>query len=260
MSENEVVRTEWPEGPAQGRREGAADALVLCEHASNAFPQRFGTLGLGDAARQSHAAWDPGALELARALADHLHAPLVAAGVSRLLYDCNRPPEAPGAMPAQSEVFEIPGNRDLDARARAARVREIYQPFLDEVARTQRATRPRALVTMHTFTPVYNGARRAVEIGVLHDADSRLADAMLARAASDPAFDTRRNQPYGPEDGVTHSLKIHGVERGIANVMIEVRNDLVATDAGLERVSAWLNPLVAGALADVLAGQDGAAS
>ena len=254
MDENTVVKTEWPAGAAPGQAEAPLGALVLCEHASNAFPARFGTLGLSAEARVSHAAWDPGALELARALAGELRAPLVAAQVSRLLYDCNRPPDAPGAMPATSEVFEIPGNRDLDARARAARVREIYQPFIDEVGRVQDQIRARALITMHTFTPVYHGVARAVEVGILHDQDSRLADAILARAGADSPYDIRRNQPYGPEDGVTHSLKIHGIARAIPNVMIEVRNDLVATTAGLERVSAWLNPLVARALEDVLAG------
>jgi len=249
MENDQVVKTE---GLRAGHKPGAQNTLVLCEHASAAFPPRFGTLGLSLEAQRSHAAWDPGALDLARGLAQHLDAPLVAAKVSRLLYDCNRPPEAPGAMAEQSEVFSVPGNRNLDPRAKAARVSQIYRPFLAEVGRVLDASQARALVTMHTFTPVYNGESRAVEIGGLHDSDSRLADAILSRAGPDAPFDMRRNAPYGPADGVTHSLRIHGVERGIFNVMIEVRNDLVATEAGLARVSAWLNPLVAGALESVL--------
>ena len=255
MEDDQVVKTE---GLRVGDKPGAQQAVVLCEHASAAFPPRFGTLGLSREAQRSHAAWDPGALDLARGLAQHLDAPLVAAKVSRLLYDCNRPPEAPGAMAEQSEVFAIPGNRNLDPRAKAARVNQIYRPFLAEVGRVLDASQARALVTMHSFTPVYNGQNRAVEIGVLHDSDSRLADAILAGAGPDAPFDIRRNQPYGPADGVTHSLKIHGIERGLFNVMIEVRNDLVATEAGLARVSAWLNPLVAGALETVLATDSGA--
>ena len=230
---------------------------MLCEHASAAFPARFGTLGLSEAARLSHAAWDPGALELARSLARHLGAPLVAGGVSRLLYDCNRPPDSPGAIRAQSEIYEVPGNRDLDARARQARIDQIYRPFIAEVGRVLDGSGARALITMHSFTPVYEGRRRDVEIGVLHDSDSRLADAVLRRAGQGAPphaalYDIRRNEPYGPEDGVTHSLKIHGIARGIPNVMIEVRNDLVADAAGLARLSAWLDPLLAAALGDVL--------
>ncbi len=252
--DSEVVRTEEFE-PGQV----PAPALVLCEHASAAFPARFGTLGLSEEARLSHAAWDPGALELARSLARHLGAPLVAAGVSRLLYDCNRPPDSPGAIREQSEIYAVPGNRDLDARARQARIDQIYRPFVAEVGRVLDRSRARALVTMHTFTPVYEGRRREVEIGVLHDSDSRLADAVLRRAGQGAPHDIRRNEPYGPADGVTHSLKVHGIARGIPNVMIEVRNDLVADAAGLARVSAWLDPLLAAALGDVLGEGAGAA-
>ncbi len=258
--DSEVVRTEGFE-PGQGVPASApAPALVLCEHASADFPARFGTLGLSEEARLSHAAWDPGALELARSLARHLGAPLVAAGVSRLLYDCNRPPDSPGAIREQSEIYAVPGNRDLDARARQARIDQIYRPFVAEVGRVLDGSGARALITMHTFTPVYEGRRREVEIGVLHDSDSRLADAVLRRtgqgtshgASNGAPHDIRRNEPYGPADGVTHSLKIHGIARGIPNVMIEVRNDLVGDAAGLQRISAWLNPLLAAALADVL--------
>ena len=240
MGEFEVVGTEG--------LQGASRALVLCEHASHVFPPYFGTLGLSEEDRLSHVAWDPGALDLARALAAHLGAPLVAGRVSRLLYDCNRPPEAASAIPERSENTDIPGNRGLGPEARAERERLIYQPFCAEVARVSAATQPLALITMHSFTPVYFGQRRDVEIGILHDEDSRLADAILAGAGPDAPYDVRRNAPYGPADGVTHSLKKHGMERGIASVMIEVRNDLLATPEGIERVSAWLNPLVARAL------------
>ena len=77
----------------------------------------------------SHAAWDPGARELSLRLAEALQAPAVASRVSRLVYDCNRPPEAPGAIPEQSERIIVPGNVDLDREARVARIRMVYEPF-----------------------------------------------------------------------------------------------------------------------------------
>jgi predicted N-formylglutamate amidohydrolase len=82
------------------------------------------------------------------------------------------------------------------------------------------------LVTIHSFTPVYNGVRRSCEIGILHDADSRLADAMLAGTIP---FKMERNVPYSASDGVTHTLRTHAIPRGWPNVMIEIRNDLIAT-------------------------------
>ncbi|WP_083096269.1 N-formylglutamate amidohydrolase [Pseudophaeobacter leonis] len=216
---------------------GRGEALILCEHASHHIPRRYGDLGLAGgltgADRQSHAAWDPGARAVSRALSAALDAPLIAARVSRLVYDCNRPPEAVSAMPAKSELIEIPGNANLSDDDREERVHTIYRPFCDAVSRLIADRKAEglatALITMHSFTPVYYGTHRPVEIGILHDSDSRLADAMLAQASALPHRRIERNEPYGPQDGVTHSLQLHGVKNAMPNVMIEVRNDLLRT-------------------------------
>lgn len=223
--------------------------LLICEHASCAFPPEFGDLGLDEDVRRSHVAWDPGALALTRYLGDALGAPLVAGNVSRLLYDCNRPPEAPDATPAKSEVFDIPGNVGLDAGARKERADSIYHPFSAAVESAIAQVDPAAIVTIHSFTPVYFGAPRAVEIGVLHDADTRLADALLAALPGAPP-QVDRNQPYGPEHGVTHTLKRHALPGNRLNVMLEVRNDLIADDAGVARIGALLAPALKQALAE----------
>lgn len=226
--------------------EGPAPALLLCEHASNDFPPEFGPLGLSEEVRKSHVAWDPGAHDLARRLAAEWSLPLVRGTISRLVYDCNRPPEAPDAVPTMSEVHEIPGNRDLSDAARAARVATVYTPFVATVDAAIARWKPQAIVTVHSFTPVYFGKPRPVEIGILYDSDARLADALLAQDWG--AYTVRGNDPYGPEDGVTHSLKEHAIARGLPNVMIEVRNDLLADPASREAVSALLSRNLAKAL------------
>ena len=211
--------------------QGAGAALILCEHASNHIPARYDGLGLSAEAATSHAAWDPGARSVAILLSAALDAPLVASRVSRLVYDCNRPPDAFAAMPEKSERYEVPGNKGLSDAAREERVVSVYRPFCDAVAgviaQRKAAGRPTILVTIHSFTPVYFDQRRAVEIGILHDEDRRMADAMLAHRHVLPHRRIARNEPYGPEDGVTHSLKLHGQAHGFANVMLEVRNDLL---------------------------------
>ena len=221
--------------------EGGAPLLLICEHASNRIPEEMGDLGLGPEARESHVAWDPGALGVARHLAHMLDAPLVHSTVSRLVYDCNRPPEAPDAMPAQSEIFAIPGNAGLDSAERARRTQAYYLPFRKAVAeRLDAFPSPPALVTVHSFTPVYHGRRRDVELGILHDEDSRLADALLQSAAAHTGLRTRRNEPYGPADGVTHTLREHALPRALANVMVEIRNDLIDTPARQEKLAGQL--------------------
>ncbi len=212
---------------------GLGPAMILCEHASNCIPARYKGLGLAADDRDSHAAWDPGARSVAMLLSATLDAPMVASCVSRLVYDCNRPPDAPAAMPETSELIRVPGNRDLSAAARAERIETVYQPFCSAVSEVvsarKSASQATALITVHSFTPVYYGAPRAVEMGILHDDDSRLADEMLARHDLLPHRRIERNAPYGPSDGVTHSLKLHGQSNDLMNVMLEVRNDLLRT-------------------------------
>lgn len=234
--------------------QGDAAILFICEHASNRVPERLGDLGLDEETRQSHIAWDPGAEPVARGMARELNAPLILQRFSRLVYDCNRPPDAASAMPARSEVFEIPGNRALSATDRAMRTEALYVPFhqaiTDHLNRLNRAMalgRYPAIVTIHSFTPVFHGRPRTVEIGLLHDRDARLADSMLDLVPEPGAPDIRRNEPYGPEDGVTHTLQLHALPRGLLNVMIEIRNDLL-DPAGQARLADDLARMVSQAL------------
>lgn len=231
--------------------DGSGPFLLICEHASKRIPAAYGTLGLSQEALESHIAWDPGARAVALGLSARLRAPLVASTVSRLVYDCNRPPDDPTAMPARSEIYDIPGNASLSPDDRAARARRVYAPFRDAVDATIDGRLARgidtALVTVHSFTPVYHGRPRSVEVGVIHDADAALADALLDLVAGGHRLRFARNEPYTAADGVTHTLKRFGVARGLPNVMLEIRNDLIATPEAQERMAEDLAGLLTAA-------------
>lgn len=234
------------------RPDGKSPFFIICEHASYRLPERFGDLGLSPEALSSHIAWDPGALAVARKISDSLDATLVHQRFSRLIYDCNRPPESAGAMPEISEIYTIPGNQHLRAADREARTEALYIPFHNRIQALlkERAAggQKNVIVTVHSFTPVYNGKSRAVELGILHDEDRWLADRMLDVAAEAPLYRTERNEPYGPQDGVTHTLKLHGIANGLHNVMIEVRNDLIVDDVGQGVVADYLTGLLQSSL------------
>lgn len=232
-------------------KDAKSPVVLVCEHASSYIPAEFDDLGLSKDALKSHAVWDLGAMALATRMATKLDAVLVASKVSRLVYDCNRPPEATDAMPAQSEVIRVPGNVGLSAQQRAARVARYYQPFHQAVAEVMASKAAPTLATLHSFTPVYHGDPRAVEIGVLHDSDDRLADALLSLANGMVPHDVRQNQPYGPEHGVTHTLKEHALPAGHLNVMFEVRSDLIADAPAQARMAQILSAWVAQACAQV---------
>ena len=222
---------------------GRSPYVLIAEHASNRLPKKLGTLGLDESDLERHIAWDIGAEQVARRLSLLLDAPLVLQGYSRLAYDCNRPPDAPDAMPELSETTHIPGNRNLSPADKLARIREIYRPFhaaIADLLDARSAEGIRSLVvTIHSFTPVYKGEPRSVELGILHDRDRRLAEKLIT---SFPGVDARFNEPYGPEDGVLHTLNVHAVPRRLEHAMIEIRNDLVADERGQQH---WAQRLCA---------------
>ncbi len=237
---------------------GRGPFIFVCEHASNAIPGRYQQLGLDDKTIASHAAWDPGALATAVHLSRHFDSPLVAGTVSRLVYDCNRPPSSTTAITASSEAFDIPVNAELTEQQRNERIETVYLPFRETLTRVidqgvSQGTDP-AIVTLHSFTPLYHGKPREVELGILHDDDSRLADKLLANAARHTTLLTRRNEPYGPQDGVTHTLQEHALPRKLHNAMIEIRNDLIASTDAIHSVSSDLCKLLQDALPQQHAG------
>lgn len=233
---------------------GAADAalILVCEHASHVIPSGWAGLGLDPAAARAHIAWDPGALDLARGLARALGAWLVHAPVSRLVYDLNRSPDHPGAMPARSEIFDIPGNMGLTGAQRAIRTAAIYAPFHADLSaliaqRLALGIIP-VLVTIHSFTPIWHGTQRKVEFGVIHDADPSLG-LRIVEQAQGADLQTALNQPYSADDGVTHMLRLHATPYGLQNAMLEVRNDLIATPGAAQAMALRLAPMLSRAMA-----------
>ena len=214
-------------------RSGQSKIVLICEHASKHIPGVFGDLGLTEAAKISHAAWDIGAQELAEQMSVTLDAMLVLNTVSRLVYDCNRAPAAPDAMPSQSEQIIVPGNRGLSQKQKLHRIKTVYEPFHASVQSVLESAGPDAiLVTVHSFTSVYNGQQRATKIGLIHHNDDRLAKKMIDLSVQFTHHPFALNQPYSQRDGVTHMLERHGTQNAIPNVMIEVRNDLIKTADG----------------------------
>jgi predicted N-formylglutamate amidohydrolase len=226
--------------------QGRSPFVLICEHASNTLPKALGTLGLPEPELTRHIAWDIGAEKVGRLLSRLIDAPLLLQRYSRLAYDCNRPPESPDSIPEVSELTAIPGNRKLSAEDRLARARDIYRPFHDGVSAVldKRAAggQRSLLVSIHSFTPVYKGKPRSVELGILHDRDTTLSAKLIKGF---PNVDARLNEPYGPKDGVLHTLNLHGFARGLQHAMIEIRNDLVATDRGQDEWAQRLSvPLI----------------
>lgn len=221
------------------RPDGASPFLLVCDHAGNRIPRKLGTLGVSQADRRRHIAWDVGAAEMAYRVSELLDAPLVLQSYSRLVIDCNRDPKVESAMPLISETTEIPGNRDLDPREVEARIAEIFRPYHDRITRMmdarQAAGRATILVALHSFTPYYEGwGARPWHIGILYNRDDRLPRIMLELLGEEPDLTVGDNEPYRISDATDYTIPVHGEGRGVVHVEIEVRHDGIESAQGQE--------------------------
>ena len=229
-------------------REDSTNPLILvCEHASRYIPEALNNLGLDEAAACEHIAWDIGALQLAEQLSQQLGATLLSANYSRLLIDLNRPRHAPDSIPLQSEIYQIPGNRDLDEAAREYRRQTLFKPFharlqtlIDERIAKGQAVR---VVGIHSFTPVYYGQPRSLEVGVLFGQAQDYAQRLLDGLQAHP-LKVAGNQPYRIDPLGDMTVPVHGDARGLEAVLIEVRNDLLRSREAVSRWTGYLAPLL----------------
>lgn len=214
--------------------------LLVCEHAGNAAPADWSTAGMAPGAMESHAAWDIGAGDLTRRLAAALGATAVLQRYSRLVIDCNRPPDAPDAMPAVSHGVAAPANAALTAAERAARRRRFFDPFHDRVAALLDGG-ARAAFAIHSFTPRLGGALRPWDVGLLFRHDTATSAALRRRlAAADPSLLIGMNEPYPIDDASDWFVPRQAEPRGLPHSLIEIRNDLIAHAAGRARWAALL--------------------
>jgi predicted N-formylglutamate amidohydrolase len=214
---------------------GKGPFVILCDHASNRIPEAFQSFGFAEDAMQTHIAWDPGALAVARLLSAKLDAPLFWPDASRLIIDCNRAPDASSLIVTESEGRPVPANRVLSEQERSQRLDLIHAPYHDAIdgclERRMADRRPTALIAIHSYAPIYFGKARPWQVGILFDDDRRLADLLIGGLKTDPTLAVGINQPYSPADGVYYTLGRHAQPQGLPSVMIEIRNDEISSEA-----------------------------
>jgi predicted N-formylglutamate amidohydrolase len=217
-------------------RGGSSPFVIVCDHASNFVPEEYGTLGLEPAELTRHIAWDPGALPVARQIAAELDAPLVESCISRLVIDCNRPLDAPDLIVTVTvgEKTVIPSNQGLSPDEREARIALSWRPFHDMidalVEERLAADQSTALISIHSFTPAFNGIHRPWHVGIIHDDDARFSDPLIAALRGFGTLTVGDNEPYSPADRVYYTLERHARSRGLPCVMVEIRNDEIAQE------------------------------
>jgi predicted N-formylglutamate amidohydrolase len=218
---------------------GHSPFLLTCDHYGRLIPRALGDLGLPERELTRHIAWDIGIAGVAEALSKHLDAHLIAQRYSRLVIDCNRPPDVPSSIPVISEATTIQGNEGLARDAVEARRQAIFDPYhrriRDVIDARLRDDVPTVLVSLHSFTPVYAGIARPWHIGTLYHRDTRLPPLLLSLLRNETDLVVGDNEPYAVSDDTDYTIPVHGEARGLMNSGIEIRQDLIADPSGQQQ-------------------------
>ncbi len=213
--------------------ESPSDLVLVCEHAGRAIPEALGILGISEDVLNSHRGWDIGAEEVARRLSDALCAPLVIQRYSRLVIDCNRPPDSPDSVPPMSDHQDIPGNRIASRAELAMRVNEIFWPFDHAVTEVFRRWKRRAAFSIHSFSPHMGGEQRPWHAGFLTRASTDTAELLMRSVdGRQPGLTLALNEPYQIDDQTDWFVPRYAEALGLPHCLIEIRNDQIIHSDG----------------------------
>lgn len=230
--------------------------LLICDHARNTLPMHYGTLGLDRSSLERHIAYDIGVEAVTVKLARSLNAPAVLSGFSRLLIDPNRGADDPTLVMKLSDGAIIPGNHPIEPVEVEQRRKLYYTPYHDaitrEIDRAIHAGKPPAILSIHSFTPFWRGRERPWHAAVLWDKDPRFARPLIDVLQADSDLIVGDNEPYSGRLK-NDCLYRHGTQRGLAHALLEIRQDLISNDTGIEQ---WVSRLQDAAL-KIVETQDG---
>jgi len=237
--------------------QGHGKVLLVGDHVSNTIPKLLGNLGLDDSALEQHIAYDIGTRKLIHHLAQHLDAPAVLAGYSRLVVDLNRSLEDDSMMPEVSDNTEIKGNQNMSSEHRNRRIHSFYTPYRKAIDNMLNRFRKKgivpAFISIHSFTPQMAGFERPWHTGMLWDKDPRIPVPLMENLRAHPdGFNIGDNEPYSGKHPADYTIDHHAEAAGLPHVSIEIRQDLVNTEAGAERWATILDD----ALRDILSDPD----
>lgn len=243
-------------GPAEVVPGASVSAfLIHCDHGGNAIPRRLKNLGLTSGVLERHVGWDIGAAGVARQLAARLEAHAVIGRYSRLAIDLNRAVGDPDCIPPISDTYPIPGNAGLGPDGVSHRTQELYWPYHQtiewELAKIRLCGYIPIALAIHSFTPALinhlEAKPRPWHCGVMFSRDLRFADLLVAALRQVPGMNVGVNEPYS---GIVHGycMKTHFLARGIPHAQIEIRQDLICTEAGQR----WWGQLLADIIAPIL--------
>lgn len=222
--------------------------LLMADHARNTVPAKYKNLGLPSEQFERHIGYDIGVERVTRGLAAQLGVPAVMSTYSRLLIDPNRGEDDPTLVMRLSDGAVIPGNHPLSSAEIEERIHRYHRPYHDEIDRQLTeiqsfAGKAPLVFSIHSFTDKWKGIPRPWHIGILWDRDDRAVTPFLDALRRQDHLVVGDNEPY---DGALggDSMYRHCTSNGFAHALIELRQDLIGTEAGANEWVELLAPIL----------------
>jgi len=239
MMKDNIADTDLPPVLIENQQ-GKSRFVILCDHSSNNIPKKYDNLGISEAERQMHVAWDPGTLDVAKTLAQMFDAPLIYSTISRLVIDKNRSRDRNDLIPSTSEYIKISGNENISQTERQQRINDYHIPYHNAITNLlderEELGINNVIMSIHSFTPTYMGIKRPWEIGLIPGIDERFTRAVFeALNENKEPMNVGWNEPYAADHGVHYTMDIHSDKRGLHGTMVEIRNNEIADEGGIDR-------------------------
>ncbi len=226
----------------------ASRLLILCDHASNHIPSKYNNLGLNPNEIKRHIGWDIGAMNLSKKLSKNLNATLITSGYSRLLIDCNRPFAVPEAFIKKSENTIIPGNIKLSKKEKIQRAKKYCIPYRTKIQNILKIRMKKNIVpiiiSVHSFTPVYNGKFRPWHLGLLFRKEKRLFTLLKKELNKNKTIKIGINKPYKCNLKGDFSIPYFAESNGLPCILLEIRQDLINSQSGVSKWSKKIEKLL----------------
>ena len=228
--------------------------LITVEHAGNDIPYELNELGLSNVERMRHISYDIGIKGVAHHLSAATGFRCIFSRYSRLLVDLNRPVYSPECIRAQSDGTKIPGNIDLTSREKRERIIKYHKPFHDLIETTIDQTKPKVLISLHSFTPKLNEEKewRPWDCGILYGSSWSLGQGCIEFLRKFDSLIVGDNEPYKIEKGGDYTVPNHGDGRGIPAVLVEIRQDLIEENSGQKKWAKIISSMIENCCKDYL--------
>jgi len=207
--------------------------VVTCEHARNVLPDEYSwTENDKRYFVNDHWGYDIGAYDMANALASELKCVFVHSLYSRLLLDPNRSIVSDTLFRRSGDGREVELNKDLTYEEEQERIKKYFIPYYEALREISAKVDPTYVLSIHSFTPLYEGKTRSIEVGVLYGHDSTEFALKVNEEMNKKGYKSEANKPY---DGVTtmgtvKSLIFAKFPTKRLGITFEFRNDILSDE------------------------------